>query len=244
MPWAVRAVVETFPEPRPGDVFLLNDPYHGGSHLPDLTAFVPVFGGGRPLLWSVVRAHIQRYRRLHPWRLQPGCHGNLAGGPAGPADPPDRGRRAAGRPAGHAGRQHPAPTRLPRRPVGDDRRGAAGRERVGAVLDEQSGLEARDGGHAGRRRAAQPVRSSPNGGPARSRAPHCLTMTATARPTSRIRARVTVARAPLRSTSPGPTRNHLASSTRRTPTCSPRWRWRSPSCSTPTAQERRRVPPA
>src|ERR1043165_3203135 len=31
----------------PGDVFLLNDPYTGGSHLPDLTALVPVFDGDR-----------------------------------------------------------------------------------------------------------------------------------------------------------------------------------------------------
>src|SRR3989475_8235184 len=31
---AVRALV---PAPRPGDVFILNDPYTGGSHLPDIT---------------------------------------------------------------------------------------------------------------------------------------------------------------------------------------------------------------
>ena len=41
----------------PGDVFLLNDPYHGGNHLPDLTAFVPVFEGDRPVFWSINRAH-------------------------------------------------------------------------------------------------------------------------------------------------------------------------------------------
>ena len=57
MPWAVRAVAAAFPDPQPGDVFLLNDPYHGGSHLPDLTAFVPVHAGGRLLFWSVVRGH-------------------------------------------------------------------------------------------------------------------------------------------------------------------------------------------
>ena len=42
---------------QPGDVILLNDPYHGGSHLPDLTAFVPVFAGDKRLLWTIVRAH-------------------------------------------------------------------------------------------------------------------------------------------------------------------------------------------
>ncbi|HET6183604.1 MAG TPA: hydantoinase B/oxoprolinase family protein [Acetobacteraceae bacterium] len=57
MPWAVRALAEAFPAPAPGEVYLLNDPYRGGSHLPDLTVFVPVFEDGRLLLWSVVRAH-------------------------------------------------------------------------------------------------------------------------------------------------------------------------------------------
>ena len=31
---------------RPGDVFVLNDPYHGGTHLPDVTVVTPVFGAG------------------------------------------------------------------------------------------------------------------------------------------------------------------------------------------------------
>jgi hypothetical protein len=57
LPWATRAVEERFSDVAPGDVILMNDPYHGGSHLPDVTAFVPVFAGGRRLLWTVVRAH-------------------------------------------------------------------------------------------------------------------------------------------------------------------------------------------
>src|ERR1700683_3037957 len=57
LPWATLAVEERFRDVRPGDVILLNDPYHGGSHLPDLTAFVPVFAGERRLLWTIVRAH-------------------------------------------------------------------------------------------------------------------------------------------------------------------------------------------
>src|SRR6516164_1934826 len=57
LPWATRAVEQRFNDVRPGDVILLNDPYHGGSHLPDLTAFVPVFDSGRRLLWTIVRAH-------------------------------------------------------------------------------------------------------------------------------------------------------------------------------------------
>jgi N-methylhydantoinase B len=57
LPWATLAVEQRFNDVRPGDVILLNDPYHGGSHLPDLTAFVPVFDGGKRLLWTIVRAH-------------------------------------------------------------------------------------------------------------------------------------------------------------------------------------------
>jgi N-methylhydantoinase B len=57
LPWATRAVEQRFKEVAPGDVILMNDPYHGGSHLPDLTVFVPIFDGGRRLFWSIVRAH-------------------------------------------------------------------------------------------------------------------------------------------------------------------------------------------
>jgi len=57
LPWATLAVEQRFEDFRPGDVILLNDPYHGGSHLPDLTAFVPVFDSERRLLWTIVRAH-------------------------------------------------------------------------------------------------------------------------------------------------------------------------------------------
>ncbi|MFB7780474.1 hydantoinase B/oxoprolinase family protein [Streptomyces bauhiniae] len=31
---------------RPGDSYAVNDPYHGGTHLPDVTVITPVFGGG------------------------------------------------------------------------------------------------------------------------------------------------------------------------------------------------------
>ena len=58
MPFAVKAVLEAFGDTiTDGDIYLLNDPYHGGSHLPDLTIIVPVFAGGRPMFYSVVRAH-------------------------------------------------------------------------------------------------------------------------------------------------------------------------------------------
>jgi N-methylhydantoinase B len=58
LPFAARAMTEFFRgEIHPGDVFLLNDPYHGGNHLPDLTVFVPVFEADKPRFWSINRAH-------------------------------------------------------------------------------------------------------------------------------------------------------------------------------------------
>ncbi|MBL1067213.1 hydantoinase B/oxoprolinase family protein [Streptomyces sp. 7-21] len=33
---------------RPGDVYAVNDPYHGGTHLPDVTVVTPVFSGDGP----------------------------------------------------------------------------------------------------------------------------------------------------------------------------------------------------
>jgi N-methylhydantoinase B/oxoprolinase/acetone carboxylase alpha subunit len=40
-----------------GDLVILNDPYRGGSHLPDITCVSPVFVGGRPLFYVANRAH-------------------------------------------------------------------------------------------------------------------------------------------------------------------------------------------
>src|SRR5688572_21397183 len=58
IPWAVESVSKAFDgQVKPGDVYLLNDPYHGNNHLPDLTAFVPVFSGDRLLFWSINRSH-------------------------------------------------------------------------------------------------------------------------------------------------------------------------------------------
>ncbi|HEU4440361.1 MAG TPA: hydantoinase B/oxoprolinase family protein [Methylomirabilota bacterium] len=58
LPWAVASVADYF-EGRisPGDLFLLNDPYHGNNHLPDLTVLLPVFVGDRLVFWSINRAH-------------------------------------------------------------------------------------------------------------------------------------------------------------------------------------------
>ena len=58
LPAALEAVLEAFPgQINPGDLFVLNDPYHGGSHLPDLTILRPIFLETALVFWAVTRAH-------------------------------------------------------------------------------------------------------------------------------------------------------------------------------------------
>src|SRR5215470_18628524 len=44
MPLSVRAAIDAVPM-EPGDMVVLNDPYQGGTHLPDITLVAPVFCG-------------------------------------------------------------------------------------------------------------------------------------------------------------------------------------------------------
>ena len=54
----MRAVSEFFKgDIRPGDVFLLNDPFRGGSHLPDLTMVEAIGLNGTLVGFAAVRAH-------------------------------------------------------------------------------------------------------------------------------------------------------------------------------------------
>ncbi|HKP21511.1 MAG TPA: hydantoinase B/oxoprolinase family protein [Thermoleophilaceae bacterium] len=59
MPCAVAAVLDE--EQRPGESWILNDPYRGGTHLPDITVITPLFhqgGGSRELVgFAASRAH-------------------------------------------------------------------------------------------------------------------------------------------------------------------------------------------
>lgn len=56
MPLSVAAVMEAF-EAAPGEVYLVNDPFRGGSHLPDWTVVAPVYGEQSLLGWVANRAH-------------------------------------------------------------------------------------------------------------------------------------------------------------------------------------------
>jgi N-methylhydantoinase B len=55
MPDAVAAVLDR--EQRPGDMWILNDPYRGGTHLPDVTLISPLHAEGRLIGFAASRAH-------------------------------------------------------------------------------------------------------------------------------------------------------------------------------------------
>jgi N-methylhydantoinase A/oxoprolinase/acetone carboxylase beta subunit/N-methylhydantoinase B/oxoprolinase/acetone carboxylase alpha subunit len=58
LPPAGQAVREYFgADIAEGDLFALNDPYFGGSHLPDITVIAPIFFDGELLFFTVNRAH-------------------------------------------------------------------------------------------------------------------------------------------------------------------------------------------
>jgi N-methylhydantoinase B len=58
MPMSVKIAVESLSLQR-GDMAILNDPYAGGTHLPDITLVLPVFVDGRdePFFYVAARAH-------------------------------------------------------------------------------------------------------------------------------------------------------------------------------------------
>ncbi len=55
MPAAVAAVLGR--DHAPGRSWILNDPYRGGTHLPDITVITPVFAGGELIAFAANRAH-------------------------------------------------------------------------------------------------------------------------------------------------------------------------------------------
>ncbi|MEM7392812.1 MAG: hydantoinase B/oxoprolinase family protein, partial [Verrucomicrobiota bacterium] len=57
MPLSVEAVRRTFKRMAEGDVFIVNDPFQGGTHLPDITLVRPVLLERRVVAFLANRAH-------------------------------------------------------------------------------------------------------------------------------------------------------------------------------------------
>ncbi len=144
----------------PGETWILNDPYTGGTHLPDVTLVTPVGIDGRVVAYAVdPRAPLRRRRDVAGLDA-----GHVAGPVAGGAGDPAGAVHRRGHGAGVRQLAHPAaaPGRLPGAGRGQPGRRAAGRR---ARRAHGPGDRARRDGRGARlRRAAHPGGAA---GPAR-----------------------------------------------------------------------------
>ncbi|MCU0720905.1 MAG: hydantoinase B/oxoprolinase family protein, partial [Pirellula sp.] len=77
----VKEIIKTFPKMRPGDCFVTNDPYRGGSHLPDVTVINPIFCSAKnpnagpdffgPDFFVACRAHHAEIGGIAPGSMAP-----------------------------------------------------------------------------------------------------------------------------------------------------------------------------
>src|SRR3712207_2891459 len=72
MPESVAAVMKK--EPEPGDVFALNDPYSGGTHLPDITLVSSIALEGEVIGYAVTRAHHSDVGGMRPGSMPSDSH--------------------------------------------------------------------------------------------------------------------------------------------------------------------------
>jgi 5-oxoprolinase (ATP-hydrolysing) len=69
----------------PGDVFALNAPYNGGTHLPDITVVTPVFEEAPPI--SLTRGEIGQSPKILFWTASRGHHADIGGTAPGSMTP-------------------------------------------------------------------------------------------------------------------------------------------------------------
>ena len=64
----VETLLREFPlaEAKDGDIYILNDPYLGGTHLPDIALVMPVFHDGKPIALSAAMTHHQDVGGMTP----------------------------------------------------------------------------------------------------------------------------------------------------------------------------------
>ncbi len=134
MPLAVEGLLRLGPVLRPGDAWVVNDPYTGGSHLPDITVISPVLDGAEVVGFVVNKAH----------------HADVGGPTPGSMDPtaltledegvviPLQALAEGGRPTGPVWEMLRARSRTPEERMGDLRAqlaaSAVGAARLGAFV--------------------------------------------------------------------------------------------------------------
>ncbi len=71
---SIKTVIARNPDMQPGDVYVLNDPYHGGTHLPDVTVVTPVHldeGAAHPQFYVASRGHHADIGGITPGSVPP-----------------------------------------------------------------------------------------------------------------------------------------------------------------------------
>jgi 5-oxoprolinase (ATP-hydrolysing) len=71
---SIRTIIARNPRMRPGDVYALNDPYHGGTHLPDITVVTPVYlmdTDATPAFFVASRGHHADVGGITPGSMPP-----------------------------------------------------------------------------------------------------------------------------------------------------------------------------
>ncbi|CAN1560895.1 HyuA N-methylhydantoinase A/acetone carboxylase, beta subunit [Rhabdaerophilaceae bacterium] len=70
---SVESIIRNNPVVRPGDVFAINAPYNGGTHLPDITVCTPVFDASNEtlLFWVASRGHHADIGGIAPGSMSP-----------------------------------------------------------------------------------------------------------------------------------------------------------------------------
>ncbi|WP_118135309.1 hydantoinase B/oxoprolinase family protein [Oceanicella sp. SM1341] len=70
---SVKAIIDQNPDMGPGDVYVLNAPYNGGTHLPDITVVTPVWNdaGTEVLFYTSARGHHTDVGGLTPGSMPP-----------------------------------------------------------------------------------------------------------------------------------------------------------------------------
>jgi 5-oxoprolinase (ATP-hydrolysing) len=74
MSQSIRSVIARNPGMQPGDVYALNDPYHGGTHLPDVTVVTPVYlepGDAGAAFYVASRGHHADIGGITPGSMPP-----------------------------------------------------------------------------------------------------------------------------------------------------------------------------
>ena len=72
----VKCLIADVPDMKPGEIYVTNDPYRGGSHLPDVTVVTPVFVegetvGSKPVFFVASRAHHAEIGGITPGSMPP-----------------------------------------------------------------------------------------------------------------------------------------------------------------------------